>query len=268
MGSKKVTTVVLKEMKSKGERIVALTAYDCYTACVLNEADVDMILVGDSLGMVILGYKNTLPVTMEEMIHHTRAASRGNSRALLVADMPFMSASVSLEETVRNAGRFVKEAGAEAVKLEGGTEICETAKAVVRAGIPVLGHIGLTPQDVLVVGGYKVQGKGETAAEKLISDARALQESGAFAIVLECLPAGLAAKITEAVEIPTIGIGAGPDCDGQILVLQDILGMYAGRKPRFVKLYADLGMAMKEAVANYTAEVRKGVYPDKEHSYE
>jgi 3-methyl-2-oxobutanoate hydroxymethyltransferase len=268
MDSEKVTTVVLQRMKREGRRIVALTAYDYYTARILNECGVDMILVGDSLGMVILGYKNTLPVTMEEMLHHTRAAARGNTRALLVADMPFMSTALGVEDTIRNAGRFVKEAGAEAVKIEGGTEVRAHVEGVVRAGIPVLGHIGLTPQDVLVIGGYKVQGKSDAAARRLIDDARALQESGVFAIVLECLPSHLAAKITKAVDVPTIGIGAGVDCDGQILVLPDILGMYRGRTPRFVKLYADLGEAMKGAIARYAEEVKKGDYPDKEHSYE
>lgn len=268
MSIDKVTTVLLGEMKKRGEKIVALTAYDCYAARLLNDAGVDMIMVGDSLGMVVLGYPSTLPVTMEEMIHHTRAVSRGNGRAILVADMPFMSAGVSIEETVRNAGRFVKEAGAEAVKLEGGAEIGAHVEAVVRAGIPVLGHIGLTPQDVLVFGGYKVQGRGDEAARKLVDDARALQEKGAFALVLECLPAAVAMEVTRSVSIPTIGIGAGPCCDGQILVLNDIVGMCEGRKARFVKVYADLGKALREAVGNYAAEVRAGSYPDSEHSYQ
>jgi 3-methyl-2-oxobutanoate hydroxymethyltransferase len=254
-------------MKERGEKIAALTAYDYYTALAVDEAGIDMVLVGDSLGMVLLGYRNTLPVTMEEMLHHTRAVSRGIRRALLVGDMPFMSAGVSVEETVRNAGRFVKEGGAEAVKIEGGAEIGDHVKAVVRGGIPVLGHIGLTPQDVLVFGGYKVQGRGDTAARKLVDDARALRECGVFALVLECVPAELAATITKSIETPTIGIGAGPYCDGQILVLHDIVGMYAGRAARFVKVYADIGAAMKRAVAAYAREVREGVYPDKEHSY-
>lgn len=267
MSIDKVTPVVLRKMKAGGEKIVALTAYDFFSASLLNEGGVDMVLVGDSLGMVVLGYGNTLPVTMEEMIHHTRAAARGNGRALLVADMPFMSAGVSIEETVRNAGRFIKEAGAEAVKIEGGASMGSRVEAVVAAGIPVLGHIGLTPQDVLVMGGYKVQGRNSAAADRLIGDARALQESGVFALVLECLPSALAASITAEVEIPTIGIGAGPDCDGQILVLHDILGMYRGRSARFVKVYAELGKGMSEAVARYAGEVREGVYPDAEHSY-
>lgn len=268
MSTDKVTTVLLGEMKKRGDKIVALTAYDYYTARLLNEAGVDMILVGDSLGMVVLGYPSTLPVTMDEMIHHTRAVSRGNGRAILVADMPFMSAGVSVEETVRNAGRFVKEAGAEAVKLEGGAEIGAHVEAVVRAGIPVLGHIGLTPQDVLVLGGYKVQGRSDEAARKLVDDARALQEKGIFALVLECLPAPLATRVTESVDVPTIGIGAGLACDGQILVLNDIVGMYEGRKARFVKVYAELGKALRDAVGNYAAEVRAGSYPDSEHSYQ
>ena len=268
MSGEKVTVRVLKKMKREGRKIVALTAYDYFSAKVLNDAGVDMILVGDSLGMVMLGYKDTLPVTMGEMIHHTRAASRGNGRAMLVADMPFMSACVSIEQTVLNAGRFIKEAGAEAVKIEGGAEIGEHVKAVVRAGIPVLGHIGLTPQDVLVLGGYRVQGRSREDADRLIDDAVALQDCGVFAIVLECLPVALAERITGKVDIPTIGIGAGPGCDGQILVLHDILGMYAGRPARFVKLYADIGKAMGEAAARYGDEVRRGAYPDKEHSYE
>lgn len=268
MSVDKVTTVVLREMKKRGEKIVALTAYDYYTSRVLNETGVDMILVGDSLGMVVLGYQTTLPVTMEEMIHHTRAVSRGNRRAVLVADMPFMSTGVSIEETVRNAGRFVKEAGAEAVKLEGGAEIGAHVEAVVRAGIPVLGHIGLTPQDVLVLGGFKVQGRSDEAAQKLVDDACDLQGRGIFALVLECMPAALAARVTESVDVPTIGIGAGPACDGQILVLNDIVGMYEGRRARFVKVYADLGTAMREGVARYAAEVRSGSYPNSEHSYQ
>jgi 3-methyl-2-oxobutanoate hydroxymethyltransferase len=268
MSVDKVTTVMLREMKKRGEKVVALTAYDYYTARILNDAGIDMILVGDSLGMVVLGYPTTLRVTMEDMIHHTRAVSRGNRRALLIADMPFMSAGVSVEETVRNAGRFVKEAGAEAVKLEGGAEIGAHVEAVVRAGIPVLGHIGLTPQDVLVLGGYKVQGRSDEAAHKLVDDARALQEMGIFACVLECMPAALAARVTESVDIPTIGIGAGPGCDGQILVLNDIVGMYEGRRARFVKVYADLGKALREAVGDYAAEVRSGNYPNSEHSYQ
>lgn len=267
MSTDKRTTVSLKEMKARGEKIVALTAYDYYTSRVLNESGVDMILVGDSLGMVVLGYPNTLPVTMEEMLHHTRAVSRATSTALLVADMPFMAAGVSVEETVRNAGKFVKEAGAGAVKLEGGAEIGAHIEAVVRAGIPVLGHIGLTPQDVLVMGGYRVQGRNGGGAQRLMDDARALGDKGVFALILECVPAALAKDITESVAIPTIGIGAGPHCDGQILVINDILGMYAGRKSRFVKVYAELGNAMRHAVGKYADEVRKGAYPDGEHSY-
>ncbi|MEI6633470.1 MAG: 3-methyl-2-oxobutanoate hydroxymethyltransferase [Chlamydiota bacterium] len=268
MTADKVTPVVLGEMKKRGEKIVALTAYDCYASGVLNAEGVDMILVGDSLGMVLLGYTNTLPVTMEEMLHHTRAAARGNTRALLVGDMPFMAAGVSVEGTVRNAGRFVKEAGAHAVKIEGGREIGPHIQATVRAGVPVLGHIGLTPQDVLVLGGYRVQGRGDEAARGIVEDAKALEALGVFALVLECLPADLAARVTASVEIPTIGIGAGPSCDGQILVLNDILGMCAGRAARFVKVYADLGAEMKRAVSRYAAEVRGGQYPDAGHSYQ
>lgn len=267
MTADKITPVVLREMKKRGERIVALTAYDFHASALLNDEGVDLILVGDSLGMVLLGYPTTLPVTMEEMLHHTRAVARGNARALLVGDMPFMAAGVSVEETVRNAGRFVKEAGAHAVKLEGGEGIAPEIRAVVRAGVPVLGHIGLTPQDVLVLGGYRVQGRGDDAARRVEEDARAVEEAGAFAIVLECLPAELAARVTASVGIPTIGIGAGPSCDGQILVLNDILGLSPGRAARFVKVYADLGAGMRDAVSRYAAEVRGGQYPDAGHSY-
>ncbi|MDD5557333.1 MAG: 3-methyl-2-oxobutanoate hydroxymethyltransferase [bacterium] len=267
MNDDKVTAVALGGMKARGERIAALTACDYFSARVVDGAGIDLILVGDSLGMVALGYRNTLPVTMEEMLHHTRAVSRGVRRALLVADMPFMAAGVSVEETVRNAGRFVKEAGAEAVKIEGGEEIGGHVRAVVRAGVPVLGHIGLTPQDVLVVGGYRVQGRGEEAARRLLDDARALRECGVFAVVLECVPSPVAASITAALDIPTIGIGAGPRCDGQILVLHDILGMYEGRAAKFMKVYADVGAAMREAAAAYAREVREGAYPDDAHSY-
>lgn len=267
MTADRITPVVLGEMKKRGEKIVALTAYDYYTSVVLNAEGVDMVLVGDSLGMVVLGYPNTLPVTMDEMLHHTRAAARGNTRALLVGDMPFMASGVCVEETVRNAGRFVKEAGAHAVKIEGGQETAPQVRATVRAGVPVLGHIGLTPQDVLVFGGYKVQGRGDEAGRRIVEDAKALEEAGAFAVVLECLPAELSARVTASVGIPTIGIGAGPSCDGQILVLNDILGMCAGRASRFVKVYADLGAEMKRAVGGYAAEVRGGQYPDAGHSY-
>ncbi|HOE26226.1 MAG: 3-methyl-2-oxobutanoate hydroxymethyltransferase [Candidatus Aureabacteria bacterium] len=267
MTADKITPLVLREMKKRGEKIVALTAYDFHASALLNDGGVDLILVGDSLGMVLLGYPSTLPVTMEEMLHHTRAVARGNSRALLVGDMPFMAAGVRVEETVRNAGRFVKEAGAHAVKIEGGEESAPEIRAVVRAGVPVLGHIGLTPQDILVLGGYRVQGRGDDAARRVEADARAVEEAGAFAIVLECLPAELAARVTASVGIPTIGIGAGPSCDGQILVLNDILGLSPGRAARFVKVYADLGKGMREAVSQYAAEVRTGRYPDAGHSY-
>lgn len=267
MTADKITPVILREMKKRGEKIVALTAYDCFASGVLNAEGVDMILVGDSLGMVVLGYPNTLPVTMEEMLHHTRAVSRGNTRALLVGDMPFMAAGVSVEETVRNAGRFVKEGGAQAVKIEGGREIGPHVRSTIGAGVPVLGHIGLTPQDVLVLGGYKVQGRGDAAGQRVLDDAKALEELGVFALVLECLPSELAARVTASVGIPTIGIGAGPSCDGQILVLNDILGMCAGHAARFVKVYAELGAEMRKAVGRYAAEVRSGTYPDAGHSY-
>jgi len=268
MTADKITPLVLREMKKRGEKIVALTAYDFHASALLNDGGVDLILVGDSLGMVLLGYPSTLPVTMEEMLHHTRAVARGNSRALLVGDMPFMAAGVRVEETVRNAGRFVKEAGAHAVKIEGGEESAPEIRAVVRAGVPVLGHIGLTPQDILVLGGYRVQGRGDDAARRVEADARAVEEAGAFAIVLECLPAELAARVTASVGIPTIGIGAGPSCDGQILVLNDILGLSGDFRPKFVKPYADLGAQITAAVSAYQADVQNATYPGPEHSYE
>jgi 3-methyl-2-oxobutanoate hydroxymethyltransferase len=264
----KVTPRVLLKMKGEGRKISVLTAYDYFSSVVLNEAGVDMILVGDSLGMVLLGYRNTLPVTMEEMLHHTRAVARGNTRSLLVADMPFMSTGVSVTETVRNAGRFVKEAGAEAVKIEGGSGITEHISAVIEAGIPVLGHIGLTPQDLLVLGGYRVQGRTKEAAQRLLDDARLLQECGVFALVLECLPVAVSEELTKELAIPTIGIGAGERCDGQVLVLNDILGMYTGKPPRFAKRYVDLGKGMRDAVSQYITEVRDGTYPDADHSYQ
>jgi len=263
----KVTPVTLKEKKKSGRKITALTAYDYATGKILDEAGIDIVLVGDSLGMVLLGYKNTLAVTIDEMVRYTAAVARGVQRALLIGDMPFMSYHISVEETVRNAGRFVQEARAEAVKIEGGQEVAEKVRAIVAAGIPVLGHIGLKPQDALMIGGFKVQGKDRQAADRIIRDAKALEGAGVFGIVLECIPAQLAREVTAATGVPTIGIGAGPHCDGQILVINDLLGLTEGAVPKFVKRYADLRTEIKGAVAGFKSECEKGIYPDEKHSY-
>lgn len=253
---------------AKGKRKLAcLTAYDYTTARIMDEAGIQLILVGDSLAMTMLGYDTTLPVTMEQMLHHTAAVVRGVKNALVVADMPFMSYQVSVEQAVENAGRFVKEAGADAVKIEGGRFRCSTIEALAANGIPVLGHIGLTPQSIKALGGYKVQGRKQEDAAKLVEDARVLSKAGAFAIVLECMPAPLGAEITAAVELPTIGIGAGPGCDGQILVTHDLLGLYSELTPRFAKRYAELGVEMKRAFEQYKDETEKSVFPVPEHSY-
>lgn len=263
----KITSSVIRDMKRKGEKIAMLTAYDYSLAAVLDEAGVDILLVGDSLGMVVLGYDSTLPVTMEDMIHHTKAVSRAAKRALVIADMPFMSYQVSVEEAVRNAGRFLQEAGAHGVKLEGGREVAEVTRRIAAAGIPVMAHLGLTPQSVHQFGGYKVQGKGDEAAQRILEDARTLEESGAFSIVLECVPAQLAEKITQSISIPTIGIGGGVHCDGQVLVIHDMLGLFEKFTPKFVKKYANLNLHIREAVQNYITEVRSGAFPAKEHSF-
>ena len=244
-----------------------LTAYDASFAGIIDATGIEMVLVGDSLGMVLLGYNSTVPVTMEEMLHHCRAASKGVKRALLVGDMPFMSYQVSESEAITNAGRFLKEAGCDAVKLEGGTEVCDTVKAMVMAGISVMGHIGLTPQTASQLGGYKVQGKDADSARKLLQSARDLEASGAFSIVLECIPAELSEVITKAVSIPTIGIGAGKHCDGQVLVTHDMVGMFEKFIPSFVKQYANLASQIKEAVATYNEEVKNGSFPSEEQSF-
>jgi 3-methyl-2-oxobutanoate hydroxymethyltransferase len=254
-------------MKEAGEKITMLTAYDASFAQLLDSVGVDVLLVGDSLGMVLLGYESTVPVSMDEMIHHASAVKRGTQNALLVGDMPFMSYQVSIEEAVRNGGRFMKEAGCDAVKLEGGIEVCETVRALVRAGISVMGHIGLTPQTAGQLGGYRVQGKDAESARKLLADAKALEKAGAFGVVLECIPDSLAGLITESLTIPTIGIGAGVNCDGQVLVSHDLLGMFEKFVPSFVKKYANLAPQMKEAVTSFMEEVRSGQYPDDEHSF-
>jgi 3-methyl-2-oxobutanoate hydroxymethyltransferase len=244
-----------------------LTAYDATFARLLDQAQVDILLVGDSAGMVVAGHANTLPVTLEETIYHCRAVARGAQRAQVVGDMPFMSYQVSLEEGIRNAGRLVKEGGAEAVKLEGGAEYAELARRLTRIGIPVMGHIGLTPQSVHAMGGFKVQGRDAASAQKILDDARALEEAGCYSIVLEGIPRDLARRVTEAVTIPTIGIGAGVDCDGQVLVIYDLLGMNETFRPKFVKRYDNLGVRIRTAVEEYVGEVKDGLFPTEEHSF-
>ena len=264
----KVTKNTILEMRARGEKIVSLTSYDYLCTKIVDESGVDMILVGDSLGMVVLGFENTLPVTMEEIIHHCKAVARARPKALVIADMPFMSYQASVEDAVRNAGRLVKEGGAESVKLEGGQRYVPVIEAIVHASIPVVGHLGLTPQSLHQLGGYRVQGKDSLSADLLVSDAAALERAGCFAIVLEGIPWQLAQRITEAVSIPTIGIGAGPYCSGQILVVHDMLGIHDKPLPRFVKKYEDLGLRMKEAVSAYVREVKEGRFPAMEHSYD
>ncbi len=263
----KRTTATFREAKATGTKLTMLTAYDYSTAKLMDNAGVDSILVGDSLGMVCLGYEDTLAVTMEDMIHHTRAVCRGASNALVVADMPFMSYHLSVQQAVENAGRLIKEAGAQAVKIEGGAEFCAEIAAMTRASIPVMGHLGLTPQSVHAFGGFKVQGKSAAAAQKILDDARALEAAGAFAIVLECIPAELARFVSERIGIPTIGIGSGVGCDGQVLVYQDMLGMYGNMAPKFVKRFANVGDAMTEAFRTYIEDVREGSFPTTEHTF-
>lgn len=264
---KKLTIQDIISMKKNGERISMLTAYDANFAGLIDAAGIDMVLVGDSLGMVLLGYNSTIPVTMEEMLHHCRAAGRGVKRAVLVGDMPFMSYQVSQNEAISNAGRFLKEAGCDAVKLEGGTEMCDTVKAIVKAGIPLMGHIGLTPQTASQLGGYRVQGRDADSARRLLQSARDLEAAGVFAIVLECIPAQLSEAITRMVSIPTIGIGAGKHCDGQVLVIHDMVGMFEKFNPSFVKQFAKLAPQIKDAVADYNKEVKNGSFPAEEHSF-
>lgn len=263
----KNTVVTFQEAKQKGEKLSMLTAYDYTTARLVDEAGINGILVGDSLGNVVLGYENTLSVTMEDMIHHSAAVSRGITNTLLVTDMPFMSYQTSVYDALVNAGRLMKEGRAGAVKLEGGTEVAPQIKAIVAAGIPVCAHIGLTPQSINAFGGFKVQGKSEAAAKKLLEDAKAVEEAGAFAVVVEGVPRKLADLITEQLTIPTIGIGAGNGCDGQVLVYQDMLGMFSDFTPKFVKRYANIGDIMKDAYANYIKEVQSGAFPAEEHEY-
>lgn len=244
-----------------------LTAYDYSTAKLIDESGINSILVGDSLGMVMLGYEDTLSVTMEDMIHHTRAVARGAKNALVVADMPFMSYQTSVYDAVKNAGRLIQEGRAQAVKLEGGAVVCDRIRAITDASIPVVAHLGLTPQSVNAFGGFKVQGKTQEAAQKLLDDARKIEDAGAFMVVLECVPEGLAEVITKTLTIPTIGIGAGNKCDGQVLVYQDMLGMFSDFTPKFAKKFADAGTLMKEAFGEYIKEVESGVFPSKEHTF-
>ena len=265
--SGKNSAVTFKNAKKNGERLAMLTAYDYSTAKLQDEAGIHGILVGDSLGNVILGYEDTISVTMEDMIHHGAAVARGAKNALVVVDMPFMSYQTSVYDAVVNAGRLMKEGRANAVKLEGGVSVCPQIKAITDAGIPVMAHLGLTPQSINAFGGFKVQGKNEAAARKLIDDAKAVEEAGAFALVLECVPAKLAKIISEQLTIPTIGIGAGAGCDGQILVYQDMLGMFSDYTPKFVKRFAEVGSVMKEAFTNYIKEVQAETYPAEEHTF-
>ncbi len=263
----KQTVATFQRAKAEGRKLAMLTAYDYSTAKLQDEAGVDGILVGDSLGNVILGYEDTLSVTMDDMIHHCRAVARGASRALIVCDMPFMSYEASAGEALRNAGRLLKEGRANAVKLEGGVEVCPQVRAIVSAGIPVMGHLGLTPQSVNALGGFKVQGKTEESARRLLEDAKALEEAGAFAVVLECVPAALAKLVTDRLAIPTVGIGAGAGCDGQILVYQDMLGMTSGHIPRFARCFANVGEAMREGFESYVEATRTGTFPASDEAF-
>ncbi len=263
---KKISILDIQRCKQEGCKITMLTAYDVQIARILDACGVDMILVGDSLGNVILGFDNTLPVTMDDMVRHTQAVVRGRTRSFVVADMPFMSYQASTEDALRNAGRLVKEAGAEAVKVEGGINVASVIRAIAQADIPVMAHIGLTPQSVHRMGGFRVQGREEQQRQKLIADAMAVEEAGAFSVVLECIPADLAADITQRLSIPTIGIGAGPDCDGQVLVINDVLGLCGPFRPKFVKQYVQLEDSIRKAVDDYVTEVRGGVFPTDDYS--
>lgn len=264
--SQKVTVKTLAQMKSQGERIVMATAYDATFARLLDQSGIDVLLVGDSLGMVIQGHTTTLPVTMDDMVYHTRAVVRGVERAHVVADMPFLSYQASLEEGLRNAGRLLKE-GASSVKLEGGVEVAELVQRCVSFGIPVMGHLGLTPQSVHAMGGYRIQGRDDESRRRVLDGARALAEAGAYSIVLEGIPTELAAQVTQELAIPTIGIGAGPHCDGQVLVCYDLLGLEDRFQPRFVKRYEKLGERVRAAAADFAKEVREGAFPTAEHSF-
>ena len=263
----RVTINQVKEMKQKGEKIAMLTAYDYTTAKIIDEAGIPLILVGDSLGMVVLGYESTIPVTMEEMLHHTKAVVRGTKQAMVIADMPFMTYQISLAEALKNATRFIQEGGAQAVKLEGGVTVAEKVKGIVECGIPVMGHIGLTPQSVHQFGGFRVQGRTLEAAKRLLEDAKALEKAGAFSVVMETVPAPLATLITQKITIPTIGIGAGIGCDGQVQVINDILGSFTDFVPKHAKQYAKLTDIMSTAITEYLSEVKSGKFPTKQQSF-
>ena len=265
--SERFTAPSVRALKAEGKKITCVTAYDYPSARLVSEAGIEILLVGDSLGMVVLGHDSTLPVTLEDMIHHTRAVTRAKPRSLVVADMPFMTFQTGPVDALRNSGRLVQEGGADAVKLEGGARVAESVRAIVEAGIPVMGHLGLTPQSVLAMGGYKVQGRGEEAKARLLREARLLESCGAFSLVLEGVPRGLAREVTAALAIPTIGIGAGPDTDGQVLVWHDLLGLWFGRPAKFVRRYADLGGAAAEGLSRFASDVREGRFPGDEESY-
>lgn len=267
MDRKKITPVDIQAMKREGKRIAMLTAYDYPTALLEDRAGIEIILVGDSLAMTVLGYENTLPVTMDAMIHHTQAVTRGAKYALVIGDMPFMSYNTSERDAILNAGRFMKEGGADAVKLEGGASVKEIVRAIVRAGIPVMGHIGLTPQTISMLGGFKVQGKDAQGAQKIIDDALSLEDAGAFSVLLEAVPAPIAKRVTERLNVPTIGIGAGVHCDGQVLVVHDVLGLFDRFTPKFAKRYVNLSELMLKAFDSYREEVTKGTFPTDQHSF-
>jgi len=262
-----VTAPAIQALKRKGEPITVVTAYDFPTARYADQAGIEILLVGDSVGTVMLGYESTLPVTMEDMLHHVRAVARAKPSAMVIGDMPFMSYQVSTEQAVANAGRLVQEGGADAIKLEGGARVADAVQRIVEAGIPVMGHLGLTPQSVLAFGGYKVQARGEADQERLMADARALERAGCFALVLEGIPARLGAAVTRELQIPTIGIGAGVQCDGQVLVTHDLLGLFHGHQPKFVRRYAELGAATRDAFARYVADVKARRFPADAESY-
>jgi 3-methyl-2-oxobutanoate hydroxymethyltransferase len=267
MERRKVTISDLMSKKERGEKITMLTAYDYPTAQIVDQAGIDTILVGDSLGMVMLGYASTVPVSMEEMIHHAKAVARGTEYAFVIGDMPFMSYQSSVEKAIENAGRFMKEGDCDAVKLEGGSEVAPTVKAIVAAGVPVCGHIGLTPQSATQLGGFKVQGKDAESAKRLIESAKDLEEAGAFMVVMERIPDVLASRITKELSIPTIGIGAGKDCDGQVLVYHDVVGLFERFTPKFVKQYIKLGPMVIDALKEYKREVEEGLFPGEEHTF-
>lgn len=264
---KRVTTATFNKMKQEKQKITMLTAYDYPTAKIMDKCNIDAILVGDSLGMVVLGYTDTTQVTMEDMLHHTKAVTRGVEHALVVSDMPFLSYHIGIEQSIINAGRLIRDGRAQAVKLEGGREVSATIKAIVAAGIPVMGHLGLTPQSINAFGGYFIQGKTSEQARKIIEDAKILEEAGVFAIVLECIPSELAKLITAQLSVPTIGIGAGVNCDGQVLVNHDILALYQNKSPSFVKQYCQLGNSMENAFKQYITDVKTDVFPSEEHSF-